>query len=347
MNQKDRPFDYQMPNFDMRFAGKRGGIYGSQCVNQVGMVPQAVNYMTPIFMYPHLQGEYAGQGASSFENQDEMRSTRPRAEWTHDQTGFLLQLWADNYNYINSYQSKKAWKKVLAKFTEKYPISRTIEQIKRKINYHIGKYREECDRNQNYSHSHTECDYFDIISRVLGPQGKIICSEEVETANQTEREIKTEAESVEGDSIYISETESLSAAVPVVSSSDGFEAREQHLSEVHGEQNAAYEVSEQAGTQPLGHIQDRRTRKRGKKTTKDQARIDDVIEKMAKQGDDMVAVVKRMEENARNQTRALLEISRSIGLLIARQGMQTTKSRTSPRRKRLRREDDLEDIDTY
>ena len=53
-----------------------------------------------------------------------------------------------------------------------------------------------------------------------------------------------------------------------------------------------------------------------KKSEKEQelAKVEDVLKKMCKQGDALVAAVERMEENSRIQTNAIQEMSKSISV---------------------------------
>ena len=52
-----------------------------------------------------------------------------------------------------------------------------------------------------------------------------------------------------------------------------------------------------------------------------------------KRDDALVAAVRRMDENSHRQTEVLENMSRSFGLLIAKQGKQTGKQNPSPRKK--------------
>ena len=85
---------------------------------------------------------YAGMPTFGMErshsNQSKGSKTGKRqAEWTTENTDFLLQLWADNYEFINSSHLRKAWKKIQEKLNSNFPENpQKVEQIKRKINYH-------------------------------------------------------------------------------------------------------------------------------------------------------------------------------------------------------------------
>lgn len=145
----------------------------------------------------------------------------------------------------------------------------------------------------------------------------------------------------------------MSIPFPGPSSAGGFEVAERLSSELHEGDNFNNELFEQSTTQLLEHAEARKARKKGRsgkqKATKeqDEGEIDKVLEKMAKQGDELVAAVKRMEENSRMQTNALQEMSRSLGLFFARQGRQKNISNPSPRKKRPRREENSDDSDTF
>ena len=216
------------------------------------------------------------------------------------------------------------------------------------INYHGDKYKEVCDWNRNQSGGNTrQCDYFDIIDGILGPRDIVTFSEVVGAGYEAEEEPTNEDASVRVDGE--SETESLSIAIPSSSSPSAFEVRESHLTEIWEEENTDDELFGQTEPSPSTHIRERGERKTGgsgkRKITKEQeqARYDEVLEKMTKQGDELVAAVKRMEENSLIQTNALQEMSRSLGLFFSRQGRQAK----SKNQKKQRRKDDSEDSETY
>ena len=92
-------------------------------------------------IYPrHLSASFPNTSLSS--NQEEesdsakkaKKSSRaPKTEWTKEQAEFLLRLWADNYHYINSAHSRKAWKKVCEDFNKNFGLERKPDLLKRKV----------------------------------------------------------------------------------------------------------------------------------------------------------------------------------------------------------------------
>ena len=78
---------------------------------------------------PRLTEQNSDRGNDSSQSKPSKKNKK-RAEWTTEQSGFLLQVWADNYDYINSAHSRKAWKKVLEKVNTRFPNElRSMDQI--------------------------------------------------------------------------------------------------------------------------------------------------------------------------------------------------------------------------
>ena len=86
------------------------------------------------FQDPRFQENAASSSGAVSENEQELgKSRKKRTEWSEESTKYLLQLWADNYNYLNSAHSRKAWKKLVANFNKTFDTERTFDQIKRKV----------------------------------------------------------------------------------------------------------------------------------------------------------------------------------------------------------------------
>ena len=99
---------------------------------------QPAMFSTPrLFHRQQGQGDAESVRDTSSAGESSKKARKQRAEWTNEQSSFLLQLWAENYDYINSAHSRKAWKRVSAKMNEKFPITRTLDQIKRKVSHSL------------------------------------------------------------------------------------------------------------------------------------------------------------------------------------------------------------------
>ena len=293
---------------------------------------------------------------------------KKRATWTTDQTGYLLQLWASNHDYINSGDSKKAWKKVLEKLNKRFTTQqRKLDQIKRKIKYHVEKYREVREWNKNQSDGDArDCDFFDIIDGILGKRELLQFTDVTGAGHEG---IKKEADADEDDSLEI----------PDPSSSKSFEASHEDVTDLSDEEDTDNDLEVPQSSQ----IQERVEKLMGKETTngpkenlcmpnekmmtsiekmtpnervntlEDQgaARMEDFLEKLSKQGDALVAVMQRMDESVRIQTNAMLEISRNLCLFLAKQGSErkrsTVRRSASPRRKRIHRRGDSDNSDIF
>ena len=136
--------------------------------SQFGMFP-APRQMMPYY----LSDEASSCSTRSQENElpkaAKSKTRASRTEWSKEETEFLLRLWADNYNFINSVHARKAWKKVVDQFNKKFKLDRKLDILKRKVNYHIEKYKEVSDWNKNQSGGQRrDCGFFEILDGVLG-----------------------------------------------------------------------------------------------------------------------------------------------------------------------------------
>eukprot|EP00794_Sanderia_malayensis_P007620 gene7620-8460_t len=98
--------------------------YYTNGVNPVYLAEQQdVGITRPWDMTPRIPEQLQSEGDRYSDTSSQSKAgkkSKKRAEWTTEQSGFLLQLWADNYEYINSAHSRKAWKKVLEKTNTKF-----------------------------------------------------------------------------------------------------------------------------------------------------------------------------------------------------------------------------------
>eukprot|EP00794_Sanderia_malayensis_P006744 gene6744-7504_t len=146
-----------------------------------GHVPDT-NSVNTNFQTPRINQEFQSVSAEPHQTASQTttkakKTKKPRTEWTEEQSGYLLQLWADHKDYIDSAHSRKAWKRLREKFVKRFT-----------VNYHVDKYKEVSDWNKKQSGGHTrECEFFDIIENVLGTSD-MVTFKDVESAGFTEKE---------------------------------------------------------------------------------------------------------------------------------------------------------------
>ena len=56
-------------------------------------------------------------------------------KWTEEQETFLIDLWAEYDNELESAQSRKYWVKIQERLKKRFKSSRSVTQIQRKIRY--------------------------------------------------------------------------------------------------------------------------------------------------------------------------------------------------------------------
>ena len=343
--------------------------------------------MSPQFIYDGEIGRrhdafyYSEESADKSGGESKIVNGRKRTMWTTEQAKFLLQLWASNHDYINSEDSKKAWKKISEKFDKRFKTRQIkLDQMKRKIKYHVEKYKEIREWNKNQSDANQrECDFFDIIDGILGKRDLL---QFTDVTGVGEECIKKEVDTDEEDSL----------AIPGPSSSRSVQASHQDVTDMSSQED----TDNDSEVPRSGHIQEGVEKQMGKEamnkpkekigtqnekmmapnekmmapnermntsieqmmasrmnTPEDQgtAKMEDFLEKVSKQWDALVVVMQRMEESVRIQTNAMLEISRNLSLYLARQGSErkssTIRRSRSPRRKRAHRREDSDDSDIF
>ena len=63
-------------------------------------------------------------------------------KWTNDQQRYLIQLWADKQDMINSKDSRNAWREIAEAINNKFKTNKTVDKCLRKIEYLIDAYKE-------------------------------------------------------------------------------------------------------------------------------------------------------------------------------------------------------------
>ena len=299
---------------------------------------------------PHFN--VSSEASSSSEASQQAR--KPRTEWWKEEVEYLLRLWAENYESINSVHSRKAWKEIVLKFNNKFDSQRRMDLVRRKINYHIQRYKEVRDWNKNKSGGNTRyCNFYDILDGELGTRdivnfldiagaGFVAEEEEAEGGVPTcDGPPDEELPGTCGESAENGTPEpSVEASFEKVSRRTLFRGAER------GENQSAIPKSK--------HINERDERKRGKrrKTREEENDMfENAMTELTKQGSNLVGVAQKMEEHAKQQTEAIQQLTQVISMYFrppTRSPMKSSVRRgksATPRKRRHREWSD--ESDTY
>eukprot|EP00794_Sanderia_malayensis_P018623 gene18623-20500_t len=308
-----------------------------------------------------LEGEDGGDGGPTAE-----KPVKRRTGWTHENARFLIQLWADNNQAIKGDDCRLVWRNVLEKFHERFPAmaaSVDLHKAKRKINYHIDKYKAvltqwqkdkqtfggKQQQQQQQIPDRKKCEFFDLIDGVLENEETLpLAVEELENSKGNNNTNPHEAKVITAKVITI----------PGPSNAFRGAGADHH----HNNNEQADDDDEQehapvsATTNPAksGHIVARTYRKKSNnkptavRRELEQERIDDALDRLTRQGDALVETVKKMEENTRQQTAAIEQMSQCLGRFFAKFQQShrpiskrcTSHSCKCPGKKRFRDNDD-------
>ena len=97
---------------------------------------------------PSSLGE-ADQLDSQSPSQPSQSTAKKYDKWTNDQQCYLIQLWADKQDMINSKDSRNAWREIAAAINNKFKTNKTVDECLRKIKYLIDAYKEKKEWNRN------------------------------------------------------------------------------------------------------------------------------------------------------------------------------------------------------
>lgn len=90
---------------------------------------------------PSSLGE-ADQLDSQSPSQPSQSTAKKYDKWTNDQQRYLIQLWADKQDMINSKDSRNAWREIAEAINNKFKTNKTVDECSRKIKYLIDAYKE-------------------------------------------------------------------------------------------------------------------------------------------------------------------------------------------------------------
>ena len=116
---------------------------------------QEVNYCKPTFgsLYPFDPAcSTSSPSPSSLGEADQLDSQSPSPssqstakkydKWTNEQQRYLVQLWADQQDIINSKDSRNVWREIAEAINNKFKTNKTVDKCSRKIKSLIDAYKE-------------------------------------------------------------------------------------------------------------------------------------------------------------------------------------------------------------
>ncbi|XP_068737029.1 uncharacterized protein [Montipora capricornis] len=117
---------------------------------------------------PSSLGE-ADQHDSQSPSQSSQSTTKKYDKWTNEQQRYLVQLWADWQDMINSKDSRNAWRDIAEAINNKFKTNKTVDKCLRKIKYLINAYKEKKEWNRNQTGGNLRKSiFYDEIDAVLG-----------------------------------------------------------------------------------------------------------------------------------------------------------------------------------
>ena len=108
--------------------------------------------------------------ADELDSQSPSQSTAKKYDkWTNEQQRYLIQLWADKQDMINSKDSRNAWREIAEAINNKFKTNKMVDKCLRKIKYLIDAYKEKKEWNRKQTGGNLRKSIFhDEIDAVLG-----------------------------------------------------------------------------------------------------------------------------------------------------------------------------------
>lgn len=126
--------------------------------------------------WPGFSGSrYSGAGSTSSESN---RSYSPSLDnaprkvydtWSKEAQKLLVQLWAENFERLESKDARKTWQKITDELNNRLGSSRTSQKCNKKIKYLIDRYKDAKDWNSKQSGGNLKkSPFYDEIDAILG-----------------------------------------------------------------------------------------------------------------------------------------------------------------------------------
>ncbi|KAK3741504.1 hypothetical protein QZH41_002970 [Actinostola sp. cb2023] len=113
-------------------------------------------------------------------------SKRTYDKWTEVQEVYLIDLWSEYQNELESTQSRKSWAKILERLNKRFKASWTLAQIQRKTRYFKEQYKKANDWNRKQSGGNRKtCPYFTKMNEILGKKDSVTMKHVVSAGNSS------------------------------------------------------------------------------------------------------------------------------------------------------------------
>ena len=162
---------------------QRASIGQANDVNRPGVHSMSQPTFSPAYsaLYPAYNPRGSGSSSNSSSIgetpsliEEEIQITSPASSkrydrWTNEQQSYLVQLWADKQDQLNSKDSRVAWRDIAELINLKFATDKTIDKCQRKMKYLIDAYKEKKEWNKNQTGGNLRKSvFYDEIDAVLG-----------------------------------------------------------------------------------------------------------------------------------------------------------------------------------
>ena len=102
-------------------------------------------------------------------SRSEQQGKRSYEKWSEEVKKLLIRLWADNFDYLESKDARKAWERIARELSAKCGTKKTADKCQKKMQYWIGRYKEAKDWNRRQSGGNRKQSvFYEEIDQVLG-----------------------------------------------------------------------------------------------------------------------------------------------------------------------------------
>ena len=107
-------------------------------------------------------------------------------KWTNKEQSFLVDLWAEKHNRLESKDARKVWQEICDEMKLNFGIKKTVANCQRKMKYLIDKYKDAKAWNKSQTGGHIRKSvFYDKVDRVLGTRDIVTMKHVVEAGTST------------------------------------------------------------------------------------------------------------------------------------------------------------------
>ena len=130
------------------------------------------------------QGSSQTSSSESPTDLDEAPGRKVYDKWTEEQETFLIDLWAEYDNELESAQSRKYWVKIQERLNKRFKSSWSVSQIQRKIRYLKEQFKKANDWNRRQTGGNRKSSpYFNKINEIIGKKDSVTMKHIVSAGN--------------------------------------------------------------------------------------------------------------------------------------------------------------------